>query len=179
MRTLIIGGVLVCSIAGAPFMYEHLAYRGALERLEAVARARTDRADKLRGDKARSPKREALDRRIASSHIGASLPVALRQLGELAARERLSPSSVLVLPPVRVDVENATGPAPWVEEYPVQLTVPGSLDGLLHFVEELAQAKMPLRIDWVRVNDRSADPTRGVILQMGVRILVPAGGEKA
>lgn len=179
MRTWIVGGVLVCSMAGAPLAYEHAAYRGALHRLELAAKARTERAEKLRGDKARGPKREALERSIASAHLGVTLPAALRQLGELAARERLSPSSVLVLPPVRVDVESATGPSPWMEEYPVQLTVPGSVDGLLHFVEELSQAKMPLRIDWVRLNDRSADPTRGVILQMGVRILVRVGGEKA
>jgi hypothetical protein len=174
MRALIVGGVLVCAIASAPLVYEHAACRSAVQRLEAAGRARGERAERMRGEQGQGPKRDALARRMAASHVGVTLPAALRQLGEIAARVHLSPSSVLVLPPVRVDVENATGPAPWMEEYPVQLTVPGSLDGLLRFVEELAQAKLPLRIDWVRVNDRSSDPTRGVVLQMGVRILVPA-----
>lgn len=175
VRDAVLGSVLALAVVASPWIYEHLAYRSAVQRLAAAAQAREERVEALRKERDRGPRQVELARRLAALHVGDSLASTLRQLGEVAAGVRLTPSAMLVLPPVRADVARGEdGPTSWLEEFPVQVTVPGSLEGLLRYLEALARAPLPLRVDWVRLDDRDRDPTRGVVLRLGLRVLVPA-----
>ena len=173
LRVAVIGGALALGVLAAPGLWESAAYRADVQRLTVLGRARADRVLALAKTRERGPQAAEVARRLAERNVGRSLPALLRQAGEVATRARVTPSAVLVLPPVRVDVEREDGPTAWLEEYPIQITVPGSLEELLGYLEALAQAPLPMRVDWVRFNDPAMDPTRGVVLQLGVRVLVP------